>query len=114
MFKKHIKKTTMKYECKENDALIELGCNKDELLISIQGETAKTVIGLNDLHQALNIFGVSIMLPIKATHKFFGDVEIIGIRTECSSNNNKMYMVKNDGEYFWVYDYETELKLTIG
>jgi len=62
-FKKHIKKTTMKYECKENDALIELGCNKDELLISIQGETAKTVIGLNDLHQALNIFGVSIMLP---------------------------------------------------
>lgn len=52
---------------------------------------------------------VSIMLPIKAKHKLFGDVDIIGIRTECSSNNNKMYMVKNDGEYFWVYDYETEL-----
>lgn len=86
-----------------------LGRDKDELLISIQGETVKTVIGLKDLHQALNIFGVSIMLPIKAKHKLFGDVEIIGIRTECSSNNNKMYMVKNDGEYYWVYDYETEL-----
>lgn len=49
----------MKYECKENDAIIELGRDKDEVLIYIQGESAKTVIGLKDLHQALNIFGVS-------------------------------------------------------
>ena len=99
----------MKYECKENDAIIEMGKNNSEILISINGETAKTVIGLNDLNKALILFGVSIMLPIKAKHKLFGDVEILGIRTECSSNNNKMYMVKNDGEYFWVHDYETEL-----
>jgi len=48
----------MKYECKENDAIIELGRDKDEVLIYIQGETAKTVIGLKDLHQALNMFDV--------------------------------------------------------
>jgi len=48
-------------------------------------------------------------LPMKARHKLFGDVDIVGIRTECSSNNNLMYMLKNDGEYFWVYDYETEI-----
>ena len=53
----------MKYECKENDAVIELGRDKDEVLVYIQGETAKTVIGLKDLHQALNIFGVSVSLP---------------------------------------------------
>lgn len=63
----------------------------------------------DDLVKLLNLHIVSIMLPIKAHHKLFGDVDIIGIRTECSSNNNKMYMVKNDGKYFWVYDYETEL-----
>lgn len=49
------------------------------------------------------------MLPIKAKHKFFGDVDILGVRIECNGNNNKMYMVKDDGEYYWVYDYETEL-----
>lgn len=50
-----------------------------------------------------------IMLPIKARHNFLGDVEIIGIRIECNTNNNIMYMVKRDEEYLWVYDYETEI-----
>ena len=99
----------MKYKCKENDVVIEN--HEDEIWISVEGDVkcGKTVVGLKDLKQALNLFGVSIMLPIKARHKLFGDVDIIGIRTECSSNNNKMYMVKNKGEYYWVYDYETKL-----
>lgn len=48
----------MKYECKENDAIIELGKDKEEVLISINGEKVKTVIGLKDLNQALILFGV--------------------------------------------------------
>jgi len=48
----------MKYECKENDCLIEMGRDKGEILISVQGGTAKTVIGLKDLTQALILFGV--------------------------------------------------------
>jgi len=48
----------MIYKCKENDAIIELGKDKDELLIYIDGETSKTVIGLKDLNEALILFGV--------------------------------------------------------
>jgi hypothetical protein len=48
----------MKYECKENDCLIEIGRDKSEILVSVQGETAKTVIGLKDLNEALILFGV--------------------------------------------------------
>lgn len=48
----------MKYECKENDCLIEIGKDKSEIFISVKGETAKTVIGLKDLNEALILFGV--------------------------------------------------------
>lgn len=48
----------MKYKCKENDCLIEMGKDKSEILISVQGGTVKTVIGLDDLNQALNLFDV--------------------------------------------------------
>ncbi len=48
----------MRYECKENDAVIELGKDKEELLISIDGETVKTIVGLKDLKKALILFGV--------------------------------------------------------
>ncbi len=53
----------MKYECKENDCLIEMGKDKSEILISVKGETAKTVIGLKDLNEALILFGVVKSLP---------------------------------------------------
>ena len=49
----------MKYECKENDCIIEMGEDKSELLISISGDTSKLVIGLKDLNQALSLFNVS-------------------------------------------------------
>jgi hypothetical protein len=50
------------------------------------------------------------MFPIKAKHKLFGYVSILGIRTECDSNNNLMYLIKDDdGDYYWIYDYETEI-----
>jgi hypothetical protein len=49
----------MKYKCKENDAVIELGKDKEEVLISINEEKVKTVIGIKDLKQALILFGVS-------------------------------------------------------
>ncbi len=67
------------------------------------------MIGLKDFNKALNLFGIGVKLPIMANHKLLGSVEIIGIRTECSSNNNKMYLVKDKGDYFWIYDYETDL-----
>ena len=48
----------MKYKCKENDTIIEL--HEDELWIGVDGDDkcGKTVIGLKDLNQALNLFGV--------------------------------------------------------
>lgn len=49
----------MKYKCKENDAIIELGKQKDELLIYINGEKVKTVIGLKDLNEALLKFEIN-------------------------------------------------------
>ena len=48
----------MKYKCKENDAIIELGKNKDELLIYIDGETTKTVIGVKDLIKSLKVLKI--------------------------------------------------------
>ena len=48
------------------------------------------------------------ILPFKVHHKSFGEIEILGIRIKCSSNNNTMYMFEDsDGDYLWVYDYET-------
>lgn len=47
------------------------------------------------------------MFPIKATHKVFGEIDIIGVRVECESNNNLMYQLRSDGQYYWIYDYET-------
>lgn len=49
----------MKYECKENDALIELGKDKSEVLISIQGDTSKIIIGVKDLKEAMSLFGIT-------------------------------------------------------
>jgi len=47
-------------------------------------------------------------------HKLFGEVLLIGMRTECYENNNFMLLIKdnkiNSPTYnaeFWVYDYET-------
>lgn len=48
----------MKYKCKENDGVIELGPKGDEIYISIDGDTAMIVIGVNDLFKALNEFGI--------------------------------------------------------
>jgi len=49
----------MMYECKQNDCVIEIGKDNSEILISVKGETEKTVIGLKDLSQALFLFGLS-------------------------------------------------------
>lgn len=46
----------MKYKCKENDCLIEMEQDKSEILISAEGDTVQTVIGLKDLHEALVSF----------------------------------------------------------
>ena len=54
----------MKYKCKENDAIIEIGKDKSEILISINGdnECGKTVIGLKDLKNALTLFDVGFQI----------------------------------------------------
>ena len=46
----------MKYKCKDNDVEIEL--HEDEVWVSVIGDSrcGKTVIGLNDLKEALNLF----------------------------------------------------------
>jgi len=47
----------MKYECKENDCVLELSKDKEEIWVSIVGDSAKTVIGMKDLSGALSKFG---------------------------------------------------------
>ena len=50
----------MKYNCKENDVIIEK--KEDEIWIGVDSDTkcGKTVIGLKDLTQALILFGVRV------------------------------------------------------
>ena len=64
----------MKYKCKENDCIIELGREKDEILVSEAGDKSKIIIGLKDLNKALVSFGVKEKLPVKnikkAVHQF--------------------------------------------
>lgn len=50
---------------------------------------------MKNLSELLNAF------PIKAKHKNFGSIEVFGVR--------KQYYTKINGDYVWVYDYETEL-----
>jgi len=52
------KLVTMKYECQDNDALIELSDDKMDLFISIDGETSQTIISLDDLRKSLIQFGI--------------------------------------------------------
>lgn len=41
-------------------------------------------------------------------HQLFRTCKLIGLRTECESNNNLMLLIKTpSGEYYWVYEYET-------
>ena len=43
--------------------------------------------------------------------KMESEYTVLGVRTECSSNNNLMYLIRHeDDEYFWVYDYEVKFK----
>lgn len=58
---------------------------------------------MTNLSELLNTF------PIKAKHKSFGYIEVLGIRTQSNVSNNLMYYTKINGDYVWVYDYETEL-----
>lgn len=51
-------------------------------------------------------------LPVKATHKSFGEIEVLGVRVKSNYSNNLMYMIMVDGEMLWVYDYETQLHFT--
>lgn len=60
----------MKYECKENDALIELGKDKSEVLISIQGDTSKIIIGVKDLKEAMSLFGIFNFDQLKEPKKY--------------------------------------------
>jgi hypothetical protein len=42
-------------------------------------------------------------------HKLFGQCQLVGLRTRCEENRNLMLNIyTKGGEYFWVYDYETE------
>lgn len=47
----------MKYECKENDCVLELSEDKEEIWVSTGGNSTKTVIGMKDLSGALSKFG---------------------------------------------------------
>lgn len=58
---------------------------------------------MKNLSELLNAF------PIKAKHKSFGEIEVFGVRTQSNVSNNLMYYTKINGDYVWVYDYETEL-----
>lgn len=51
-------------------------------------------------------------LPVKATHKSLGEIEVLGVRVKSNYSNNLMYMIIVDGEMLWVYDYEIQLHFT--
>ena len=87
----------MKYECKENDCLIEMGKDKSEILISVKGETAKTVIGLKDLSQALILFGVGNLLNDKKNEKIEDledDLKRLNDDIEFEQENPKEYKLE--------------------
>ena len=42
-----------KYKCKDNDCVIERPEGGDELWISVEGGSTKTVIGIKDLQKAI-------------------------------------------------------------
>lgn len=52
---------------------------------------------------------VNMDFPCMGVHKLFKTVLVVGVRCECESNNNTMYMVKYKKDYYWVYDYELKL-----
>lgn len=58
---------------------------------------------MKNLSELLNAF------PIKAKHKKFGSIEVFGVKKQSNVSNNLMYYTKINGDYVWVYDYETEL-----
>jgi hypothetical protein len=42
-------------------------------------------------------------------HKLFKECSLQGLRISCEENNNLMLLVyTKQGQFFWVYDYETE------
>jgi len=93
----------MKYECKENDAIIELGKEKDELLVFIDGEKSKTIIGLNDLFFALKKFGLIAskdMLAIMMEKLEYNvDDELIDDIVSCDTCKDEGFIVLSDGKF---------------
>jgi len=79
------KLVTMKYECQDNDALIELSDDKMDLFISIDGETSQTIISLDDLRKSLIQFGIEYLSD---TLKHYANERVIDelerIKKECS------------------------------
>ena len=49
------------------------------------------------------------LFPIKAKHKLFGEVELVGMRCQADDRDNTMYLVISDREELWIYAHETEI-----
>ncbi|WP_297095561.1 hypothetical protein [uncultured Draconibacterium sp.] len=97
-------------EVEEDERLEDLNIELSNALYNVKWEeltqenknTLRKLIPV-DQEMLKNVF------PVKAKHKTFGELNLLGMRTECPSNNNTMFLVKPDGQYYWVYDYETEI-----
>jgi hypothetical protein len=58
-----------------------------------------------------NLLSLLNTFPIKAKHKSFGEIEVFGIKTQSATSKYLMYYTQINGDWVWVYDYETELLL---
>ena len=47
-----------KYNCQDSDLIIEMGSDPTQVYISVEGDTVKIVVGVEDLKKALKRFGV--------------------------------------------------------
>ena len=95
----------MKYNCKENDVIIEK--KEDEIWVSVEGDTkcGKTVVGLKDLNEALILFGVGSrreqLICIKNEgHKFI----TLYKQYEVYEETRTYYTIKADLDNFMGFD----------
>jgi len=56
--------------------------------------------------KALHIADVVRSFPIKAKHKSFGDVEIVGVIIDDATYHQVRYYTKINNKFVWVYDYD--------
>ena len=94
----------MKYNCKENDVIIEK--KGDEIWISVDGDTkcGKTVIGLKDLTKALILFSVSGSTLLSDKFKVYKCTDCQEINVKKDNNQLRVGFCDNCEHPLWNTD----------